>query len=150
MSKYGVLDKLSNIINHIFDDVDKAKQHIELEAINDFTERVECLRSLSMDHEKTLSLRNERTKRAKKKVAKKPVQKSDKKSKKKSAKDEELEDENNEQADEYEEDTSEPDYAVPTEDVVAELESIRNELADRYEMLLACRKHYQLVEITLL
>jgi len=82
MSQYGVLNKTSNIICHIFDDTEKAKRYIELEAINDFTERVECLQNLLIDHERTLRLRDEHTKTAKKKLVKKPVQKPAKKSKK--------------------------------------------------------------------
>jgi len=151
MSQYGVLNKTSNIICHIFDDTEKAKRYIELEAINDFTERVECLQNLLIDHERTLRLRDEHTKTAKKKLVKKPVQKPAKKSKKKSTKEEESEDEKNEVSEyENEEDLSEPNYAIPTDDVRAELESIKNELSDRYEMLIECRKLYQLVQITLL
>jgi Mg-chelatase subunit ChlI len=146
--RYGVLDTSCNSIYSVFDTLELAKRQMEIQAVEEYTERVESLEDLVRDHEKTMMLRTQHTKKKQCKQAKKPAKKPIKKGKPK--KDEEESDEESESESEVSEQSSEPDYTYPTEDIEAELKATKEELADRYQMLLNARNCYRLVELRIL
>lgn len=150
--KYGVLDTTCNSIYNVFDSLELAKRHLEVQAVEEYSERVDFLEELIRDHEKTLQLRAQHTKKIENKSTKKPVKKPVKKPAKKGKPSKESDDdkESDSESESDEASIEEPDYIHPTEDLQTDLESAKAELEDRYTMLLKARDCYKLVELKIL